>query len=83
MTTAVPTRFSRRQIETIDRLVVAGLGESRSAVIRRAVDHLAESVERARIGRAIADSYRTQPQTVDDNAQAMANAIAMTEAEPW
>ena len=31
----------------------------------------------------IADSYRAQPQTVDDDDQAMANAIAMTEAEPW
>ncbi len=83
MTTAVPTRFSSRQIETIDRLVAAGIGDTRSAVIRRAVEHLAESVERARIGKSIADSYRTQPQTVDDDAQAMANAIAMTEAEPW
>ena len=52
-------------------------------MIRLAVEHLAESVERARIGKAIADSYRAQPQTVDDDAQAMANAIAMTEAEPW
>lgn len=79
----MPTRFSSRQIETIDRLVAAGIGDTRSAVIRRAVEHLAESVEREHIGRSIADSYRTQPQTVDDDAQAMANAIAMTEAEPW
>lgn len=83
ITTAVPTRFSSRQIETIDRLVAAGVGDTRSAVIRRAVEHLAESVERARIGKGIADSYRAQPQTGDDDAQAMANAIAMTEAEPW
>ena len=83
MTVAVPTRFSSRQIETIDRLVAAGIGDTRSAVIRRAVEHLAESVERARIGESIADSYRAQPQTADDDAQAMANAIAMTEAEPW
>ena len=83
MTAPVPTRFSLRQIETIDRLVAAGVGETRSEVIRRAVEHLAESVARARLGRVIADSYRTQPQTVDDDAQAMANAIAMTEVEPW
>ncbi len=83
MTAAVPTRFSERQIETIDRLVTEGIGDSRSAVIRRAVDHLAESVERSRVGRMIADSYRELPQTADDDAQAMANAIAMTDAEPW
>ena len=83
MTAPVPTRFTPRQIETIDSLVAAGIGETRSEVIRRAVDHLADSVERARLGKAIADSYRAQPQTVDDDNQAMANAIAMTEAEPW
>ena len=83
MTTPVPTRFSPRQIQTIDRLVAAGVGATRSEVIRRAVEHLAESVERARLGKVIADSYRAQPQTIDDGEQAMANAIAMTEAEPW
>ncbi len=83
MTAPVPTRFSPRQIQTIDRLVAAGVGATRSEVIRRAVEHLAESVERARLGKVIADSYRAQPQTIDDDDQAMANAIAMTEAEPW
>ena len=83
MTHAVPTRFSPEQIETIDRLVAEGAGKTRSEVIRRAVDHLADSVERARIGTVIAASYRAQPQTANDDAEAMANAIAMTEAEPW
>ena len=83
MTTAVPTRFSPHQIETIDRLVAEGLGKNRSEVIRRAIEHFAESFERARIGVSIADSYRARPQTPDEDYQAMANAIAMTEAEPW
>ena len=83
MTTAVPTRFSGQQIETIDRLVSEGLGANRSEVIRRALDHLAESFERARIGVSIADSYSAQPQSSAEDAQAMANAIALTEAEPW
>ncbi|MDY7103615.1 MAG: hypothetical protein S0880_20740 [Actinomycetota bacterium] len=39
--------------------------------------------QQARIGRAIADSYRSMPQTSDDEALASANAVAMTEAEPW
>ena len=83
MTAAIPTRFDPRQIATIDRLVAEGVGANRSEVIRQAVDHLAESAERARIGRLIADSYREKPQTAEDDAQAMANAIAMVEAEPW
>ncbi|MGH9151669.1 MAG: hypothetical protein ACRD03_04605 [Acidimicrobiales bacterium] len=67
----------------IDDLVDAGFGESRSAVIRRGVHHLADSVRRARVGATIAQSYREQPQTPDDDELAMASAIAMTEAEPW
>ena len=46
-------------------------------------DGVAESRERARMGRLIADSYRARPQNADDDADAMANAIAMTEEELW
>jgi Arc/MetJ-type ribon-helix-helix transcriptional regulator len=64
-------------------LVDEGVGESRSAVIRQGVHHLADAVHRARVGAAIADSYREHPQTSDDDDLAMASAIALTEAEPW
>ena len=67
----------------IDELVEKGIGESRSAVIRRGVHDLAESVRRLRLGAAIADSYRTSPQTPEDDELAMGSAMAMTEAEPW
>lgn len=83
MTTPVPTRFSDAELELIDRLVAEGVGDSRSAVIRRGVLHLADSVRRARIGATIAESYRQHPQTRDDDELAMASAIALTEAEPW
>lgn len=52
-------------------------------MIRKAVDRLAESVERNRVGQMIADSYRSQPQSPEEDAMAMANAVAMVEAEPW
>lgn len=64
-------------------MVEAGVGDSRSAVIRRSVHHLADSVRRTQIGAAIADSYRKRPQTAEHDDLALANAIAMTEAEPW
>ena len=79
----IPTRFSDEELVLLDELVDAGLGENRSAVIRRGVHHLADTVRRGRVGAAIAASYRTIPQTDDDLSQAMANAIALTEAEPW
>ena len=83
MTTPVPTRFTDEELALIDELVGAGIGESRSAVIRRGVHHLADAVRRARVGAAIADSYRERPQSADDDELAMASAVALTEAEPW
>jgi len=83
MTTPVPPRFSDDELAIIDDLVDEGVGENRSAVIRQSVHHLADSVRRAKIGRAIAESYRLHPQTVEDDELAMASAMALTEAEPW
>ncbi len=83
MTTPIPTRFTDEELSLIDELVGQGIGGSRSAVIRRGVHHLADSVRRARIGASIAQSYRDHPQTAEDDELAMASAIAMTEAEPW
>ncbi len=83
ITHAVPTRFSASQIQTLDRLVERGVGETRSDVIRCAVVHISVSVECARVGQAIVVSYKTQPQSVEEDAMAMANAVAMIEAEPW
>jgi Arc/MetJ-type ribon-helix-helix transcriptional regulator len=83
MTTPVPTRFTDDELALIDELVDDGIGDSRSAVIRRGIHLLADSVRRARIGESIAESYRELPQTPEDDELAMANALAMTEAEPW
>lgn len=83
MTTPVPTRFSDAELAIIDALVGEGVGDSRSAVIRQGVHHLADSVRRAKVGRTIAESYLVQPQTVEDDELAMASATALTEAEPW
>jgi len=82
MTVPIPTRFSEDELALLDKLVDEGIGENRSAVIRRAVAHLADAVRRRREGELIADSYRREPQD-DDDALALASAIALTEAEPW
>ena len=83
MTTPVPTRFTDEELALIDDLVEKGVGDSRSAVIRRGVHYLADSLRRARIGAAIAESYREHPQTAEDDELAMASANAITDAEPW
>lgn len=83
MTTPVPTRFTDEELALIDELVGDGIADNRSAVIRRGVHHLADSVRRARVGAAIARSYEERPQSREDDELALASAIAMTEAEPW
>ena len=83
MTTPVPTRFSDEELAMIDQMVEHGVAGSRSAVIRRGVHHLVDAVRRAQVGETIAASYRELPQADDDNELAMANAIAMSEAESW
>lgn len=83
MTKPVPTRFSDEDLALIDELVAAGVGNSRSAVIREGVHHLADAVRRARTGAEIAASYLEAPQSTDDDGLAMSSAIALTEAEPW
>jgi Arc/MetJ-type ribon-helix-helix transcriptional regulator len=83
MSTPVPTRFSDEELALIDDLVNAGIGDSRSAVIRQGVHDLAESARRSRVGSTIVDSYRAAPQAPEDDELAMTSAIAMTKAEPW
>lgn len=83
MTTAIPTRFTDEEIALIDDLVVRGVAANRSALIRRGLHELADAERRARTGAEIAASYRRQPQSDDEIDVAMANAIALTEAEPW
>ncbi len=82
-TTQVPTRFGERQLSMLDELVESGVASSRSEAIRLAVEQLAIAHRRRAVGQSIADSYRQLPQTDDDDDLALANAIAMTEAEPW
>ena len=83
VTTPVPTRFSDDELAVLDRLVGEGVGESRSAVVRRAVIELAEARRRVVIGSAIVDSYARVPQSVEDDEFAIASANALSAAEPW
>lgn len=83
MSVPIPTRFSDDEVARIDALVEAGVGETRSEVVRRAVAQLADVERRRRIGEEIVQSYREMPETDGEMAWASANAVAMVEAEPW
>ena len=80
---SVRARFSDEELSVIDRLVSEGIGTCREDVIRQAVGWYDDALRRHRVGKAIEDHYLQHPQTEADHAQAMANAIALTEAESW
>jgi Arc/MetJ-type ribon-helix-helix transcriptional regulator len=79
----IPTRFTDDEVALIDDLIAAGVGSTRSDVIRRGLHNLADAVRRAGIGESIAASYRNLPQTEADDALAAATAQALIDAEPW
>jgi Arc/MetJ-type ribon-helix-helix transcriptional regulator len=83
VTIQVPTRFRNTEVQALDELVADGVADSRSEVIRLAVARLSERHRRAKVGAAIVAAYRAEPQTAEEDAWALANAIALTEAEPW
>jgi Arc/MetJ-type ribon-helix-helix transcriptional regulator len=83
MTTQVPTRFADAEVDAIDALVADGVADSRSELIRLAVARLADQHRRSKTGAAIVAGYLAQPQTSEEDAWAVANAIAVTEAESW
>ena len=80
---SVCARFNDEELSVIDRLVSEGIGTSREDVVRQAVGWYDDALRRHRVGKAIEDHYLRHPQTEADHAQAMANAIALTEAESW
>ena len=71
MSTPVPTRFTDDELALIDQLVAEGVGDNRSAVIRRGVLHLADSVRRAR---SAPPSWRRIEST---------RRLPMTTSSPW
>lgn len=81
--TQVPTRFQPDEVAALDQLVAEGVADSRSAAIRLAVAELVDRRRRARVGAAIAAAYAALPQDADDDALALAQANALTAAEPW
>jgi Arc/MetJ-type ribon-helix-helix transcriptional regulator len=83
MTIQVPTRFRETEVEALDELVADGVADSRSEAIRLAVARLSDQHRRRKIGQQIAAAYRAQPQSAEEDAWAMASAMALTEAEPW
>ena len=83
MTIQVPTRFHDDELAALDELVADGVADSRSEAVRLAVARLSDTHRRSKIGAAIAASYAQMPQSDEEHDWSLANAAALTEAEPW
>lgn len=77
------TRLDDALLAEVDRLVAAGVVESRSDAVRLALRQLIERRRRAEVGRAIADEYAARPQTASEVGWSDASTVSMIAQEPW
>lgn len=66
MTIQVPTRMDAGEVARIDELIAAGVGSTRSEIVRTALDELYDRHRRAQVAAEIVASYTEQPQTAED-----------------
>lgn len=81
--TQLAARFPSEIVERLDAMIAEGRFESRADAVRDAVITLLDGERRRREGETIAEAYRQNPQTDDEEAGAMASARAMIQEEPW
>jgi len=77
------TRIDDDLARDLDALVAEGVVESRSDAVRQALRALVDRHRRRKIGEAIVEGYRRQPQTEEEIGWAYDAAVRMIEEEPW
>lgn len=77
------TRVDQGLVDAIDVLVASGAYETRSDVVRVAIERLVDRHRRDEIGRQIVEGYRRMPQTDEEVSAVYEAAVAMIRAEPW
>jgi Arc/MetJ-type ribon-helix-helix transcriptional regulator len=81
MSVQIPTRFDDADVDRLDELIGAGVGSTRSQIIRIAFDELYDRHRRAQIGARIVASYAALPQSADDDEWAQASVDDWTESK--
>jgi Arc/MetJ-type ribon-helix-helix transcriptional regulator len=77
------TRIDASMEAAMDALVESGRFESRSEIVRVAVEALIDADRRRKIGEAIIEGYERMPETEEELELARIISTAMIEAEPW
>ncbi len=76
-------RLDDQLMADVDGLVADGVVGSRSEAVRRGLEQLVDQHQRQRVGGAIVDAYRRQPQTDDELAGLNDATRALVNEEPW
>jgi len=76
-------RLNDRLLAEVDALVADGVVASRSEAVRLALERLLDQHRRERIGAAIVDAYKREPQTDDELAGLDDATRALVKEEPW
>ena len=76
-------RFSKKQVEAIDRMMAEGVGESRPEVVRLAVEGLDDAICRMRSNLEVEQANRQQRQLEPEEIAALAVKIALAGRERW
>ena len=73
----------RELMAEVDRLVADGVVANRSEAVRLGLQRLVDQQQRQRVGAAIVDAYRRQPQTDEELAGLDEATRALVNEEPW
>lgn len=76
-------RLDDRLLADVDGLVSDGLVANRSEAVRLGLETLVDHHRRRRVGSAIAEAYRRQPQTDDELSGLDEATRALISEEPW
>ena len=77
------TRIDTSMAAAMDALIDSGRFESRSEIVRSAVEAVIDADRRRKIGEQIIEGYERIPLTEEELAEVRAISIATIEAEPW
>jgi Arc/MetJ-type ribon-helix-helix transcriptional regulator len=77
------TRIDDDLTAEVDALVSEGVVKSRSDAVRQALGALVDLHRRRRIGEAIVEGYRRQPQTQEEIGWPDEATVRMIAEEPW
>jgi Arc/MetJ-type ribon-helix-helix transcriptional regulator len=83
MSKMITVRTPEDRVAHIDRLVAAGVYESRASFIIAAIDRLVVELEREAVDCAFVEGYTRLPPTRQERAWAESSTVESIREEPW